>query len=118
MHKVLLYNCLFIASSLFSVSCSADYSEAREMGKKWCTCNETMGKLYEEMNASDNQQKKDIISMKILTEQASVLQCMGGEEKLRMLNDKFSGSSFQEYYDKTRSNTCPERVKLLSKKVN
>ncbi len=88
------------------------------MGKRWCTCNETMSNLYVEMNASDNQQNKDAIVVKILAEQAVVLKCMGGEEKLRLLNDKFSGSSFQKYYDKTRLNTCPEMVKLLSKKVN
>jgi hypothetical protein len=43
---------------------------------------------------------------------------MGGEEKLRLLNDQFSGTDFQKYFDKARLNKCPERVKLLSKKGN
>ena len=118
MFKVLLYKRLIIASNLFLFSCSSDYSEATEMGQKWCTCNESMGKLYEEMNATDNQINKDAIAVKIITEQANVLQCMGGEEKLRLLNDKFSGTDFQKYFDKARLNKCPERVKLLSKKGN
>jgi hypothetical protein len=118
MFKVLLYKRLIIASNLFLFACSSDYSEATEMGQKWCTCNESMGKLYEEMNATDNQINKDAIAVKIITEQANVLQCMGGEEKLRLLNDKFSGTDFQKYFDKARLNKCPERVKLLSKKGN
>ena len=118
MFKVLLYKCLFLASNLFLVACSSEYSEATEMGHKWCTCNKSMEMLYEEMNATDNQLNKDAISVKILAEQANVLQCMGGEEKLRLLNDKFSGTDFQKYFDKARLNKCPERVKLLSKKGN
>jgi hypothetical protein len=118
MMRFLLYSYLFVVVIFLSFACSSDYTEAKEMGEKWCSCNEKMDKLYEEMNASDNQQRKDIISMQILSEQSNVLQCMGGEEKLRLLNDKFSGTRFQNYYDKTRLNTCPERVKLLSKKVN
>ena len=118
MFKVLLYICLFIASNLFLVACSSEYSEATEMGHKWCTCNESMEKLYEEMNATDNQLNKDAIAVKILAEQANVLQCMGGEEKLRLLNDQFSGTDFQKYFDEARLNKCPERVKLLSKKGN
>ena len=86
------------------------------MGEKWCSCNETMGRLYEEMNDSKNQQNKDAIAVKILAEQAVVLKCMGGEEKLRLLNKKFSGTNFQNYYDKARLYSCPELVKLLSKK--
>lgn len=116
MFRFLLYTCLLTASNLFLFACSSDYSEAREMGHKWCTCNETMGKLYEELNASDNQQNKDAIAVKILAEQSNVLQCMGGEEKLRLLNDQFAGTDFQKYFDKARLNNCPERVKLLSKK--
>jgi hypothetical protein len=118
MHKILFYNCLIIASNFFLIACSSEYSEAKKMGQKWCTCNEKMGKLYEEMNATDNQINKDAIAVKILAEQANVLQCMGGEEKLRLLNDQFSGTDFQKYFDKARLNTCPERVKLLSKKGN
>jgi hypothetical protein len=118
MYKVLLYKYLFLASNLFLVACSSEYSEATEMGHKWCTCNERMGKLYEEMNASDNQLNKDAIAVKILAEQANVLQCMGGEKKLRLLNDQFSGTDFQKYFDKARLYKCPERVKLLSKKGN
>ncbi len=118
MYKLLLYYCLLLAIISISVACSSEYSEAKEMGQKWCSCNETMSKLYEEMNAAENQQNKDVIALKILAEQATVLQCMGGEEKLNSLNDQFSGSSFQKYYDQSRLKNCPERVKLLSKKGN
>jgi hypothetical protein len=118
MYKISFYNCLIIASNFFLFACSSEYSEAKEMGQKWCSCNETMSKLYEEMNAAENQQNKDAIALKVLAEQATVLQCMGGEEKLNSLNDQFSGSSFQKYYDQSRLKKCPERVKLLSKKGN
>ena len=118
MYRFLLYKCLFTAIIFFSVACSSDYSEAKEMGQKWCTCNETMGRLYEEMNTTDIQLNKDAIAVKILAEQANVLQCMGGEEKLKLLNDQFSGTDFQKYFDEARLNKCPERVNLLSKKGN
>jgi hypothetical protein len=118
MYKILFYNCLIIASNFFLIACSSEYSEAKKMGQKWCTCNEKMGILYQELNATDNQQNKDEIAVKILAEQANVLQCMGGEEKLRLLNEQFSGTDFQKYYDQSRLKNCPERVKLLSKKGN
>lgn len=101
--------------SFFASACSK-FPEAKEMGQKWCSCNQTMGSLYEEMNASQEQEKKDALALKILAEQANVLQCMGGEEKLKALNDKFSGTEFQQHYDQTRLNNCAGLVQLLTKK--
>ncbi len=113
--KSLTNSCLLLFLSLFATACSS-FPEAEEMGQKWCSCNETMGSLYTEMNASEEQQKKDALSVKILAEQANVLQCMGGEEKLKALNEQFSGTDFQKHYDQTRLKNCPALVQLLSKK--
>jgi hypothetical protein len=116
MKRFLLNTCSYITVIFLSVACTSDYSKAKEMGQKWCNCNEKMGRLFKELNATDNQQNKDEIAVSILTEQAVVLKCMGGEDKLKLLNEKFSGTNFQNYYDKARLYSCPELVKLLSKK--
>jgi len=118
MNKTLINIYLFIAIAFLFNACSQDYYIAREMGIKWCDCNKSMDNLYSELNTTDNQEIKDKISVNILTEQAKVLECMGGEEKLRQLNEKFSGTGFQKHYDKTRLHNCPDRVKLLSKTGN
>ena len=113
-----LNHCFFIFSCLSISSCSSGYSQAEELGQKWCTCNESMARFYHEMNASESQEKKDELAIKIVSEQAEVLKCMGGEEKLKRLNNQFSGTNFQKIYDKSRQTKCPESVKLLSKKGN
>lgn len=118
MSKMLICNCLFFTIVLTIVSCSSAYSEAKEMGLQWCKCNESMDSLYMALYSIDKQQNKDEISVKILAEQTKVIECMGGEEKLRQLNEKFSGTAFQKFYDQARVENCSDRVKLLSKKGN
>jgi len=116
LHKKLINNSLPFLLSFFLAACSSTSSEAEEMGQKWCGCNKTMGGLYQEMNATEDKKIITALSAKLLSEQANVLQCMGGEEKLKGLNDKFLGTDFQKYYDQTRMKNCAALVQLLSKK--
>jgi hypothetical protein len=104
---------------IFSLS-SCGKSEAERMAIKWCECNQTMGELYKQLDETKEPEKLTSIVSNIMVESNNVTVCMGGEEKLKEINAKLTGSDkadFQKQYNDTRNSMCPEMVKLLSKKT-
>ena len=104
----------FLLFPFFIISCKQ--SEAERLGIKWCECQTEKAALFENLDKETDPAKINSIVNNIMLRENEVVECMGGEDQLKLINKKFRDTNFQEIYDKTRKDMCPEIMKLLEKK--
>lgn len=107
---------LMVCSFLLS---SCGKSEAERLGIKWCECNMEKAELFKELDQTTEVAKINNLVAAIMIEEQSAIDCMGAK-KLKSLEEKLNArekGEFQQLYDKTRKDLCPESLKLLKKKA-
>ena len=107
---------------LFSISLlsSCNKSEAERLAIKWCECNMQKAELFKSLDESKDPEKIGAIVNNIMIEEQNAIECMGGSEKLKALQDQLNAAEkgeFQNIYDQTRSDLCPQTIELLKKKA-
>jgi hypothetical protein len=98
---------------------SCGKSEAERMGIKWCECNMQKAELFKELDQAKDPAKIGVLISNIMLEEQNAVDCMGGAEKLKALEEKLSNTEkgeFQSVYDNIRKDLCPETIKLLKKR--